>query len=276
MENHEQKRKVNWEDLGKIMPQSSLRSSHKTPVYASDVLLQVILPIVLILAFIVFTRIKVLEHFVAEVKEQEGWKQYRVAYLEIQKQVLFKVLEEVKAEKRREFGIDTFLHKAIEIQEGQLVDEAFMKMCRTTYEKLERYRSQEQNTIYQNVIDLTSQELKKITQEKQFLKFDEFESANENLVKKEIEDFLEGMTKDTINLQHTAIREIEDYFVNNPHKLKDRKLDQLLDEYISSSEEAKPDIASQLYERLYEKLQFDLEQKDCPFLSETWQDMLTE
>lgn len=91
---------IGWKDFEQIISQSKPIQNQNDIEFTSNILLQVIMPIVLVLALIVFTRIKVLETFKEEVSKRTAQQSYELTLLELQKQVLIRVLDRLQSEEK--------------------------------------------------------------------------------------------------------------------------------------------------------------------------------
>lgn len=163
---------LSWGKLEEILnSKKSLRPSGEEAAHPTNVLLQIILPIVLILGVVVFTKIQVLDRLIEEVSRRPFYELYDEAYLELQKQILIRVLERIKSEEREYLGIDLLSGKIEEASNkfvsNRLVDGDFKGICKRTYDRLrQRSRKEEVNHLYDAVLKTTHEELKRVEREK--------------------------------------------------------------------------------------------------------------
>lgn len=215
---------------------------------AANVLLQLVLPIVLILAFII------------EVVGQIG--KLEDVLLELEKQKLVAALEKVKSERRVYFGIDSA--KGINITDGKLTDPYFKATCEKANDSFRdsRSRQNEVNSLYEAV--LQTAEITNVAPE------------NSEFVKEQIQAFIKSLIDDIVKLQIGAFNQISDYFLQNTDELDrlDTELARLRELYNKATNESeKSAYANRLYNRFHEWVKSYLEKDDYYFLEEAWQVM---
>lgn len=255
--------------------------------HPANVLLQIVLPIVLILAFLVFVRVQILEEqasnffiLLDKVKEEprgELLEEYRESLVELQRQRLLVALEKVKAERRRYFGIDAV--SSIRIEAGQLLDGSFKIACEKTFSHLGNVRSRdaEANFIYQSVLD--SAEIRDRGTGKSQGEWDILAdpsiitNQNRDHVRRLIEGFIARLIGEATNLQYESIHEICEFYLVHDEEMEqlDPKLAKFREEYIHAPPEKKKLYAHKLHNRLVEKLTHGLEEQGFHFFEETWQ-----
>lgn len=245
--------------------------------HPANILLQIMLPIVLILGFVLFFEYKELKEEVEKICTRPAWENYKKAVLELQKQILIKIWERVKSERRVYFKIDLFLDNELRIKKvvdkfvsHKSIDEDFKDMCGKTCEHLDNKSLQEKeiNFLYEDVLQNTLKELREM--EKEF-PFQDISDENKKFIKKQIEEFIVRIIKEVTTVQHKTIKEIFAYFRDRPDELKDDKLDELIQNYRVAPEKNKKIYAEKIYGRLHEKIEIDLEDQGYYFLEETWQ-----
>jgi hypothetical protein len=242
---------------------------------SSNILLQIVFPIVLILAFIVFTKVRDLEIQIYNITRRPGWQQYEAAYLELQKQVLVKTLEELKAQKRKEYGTASLLREKIEVQSGRLVlvDERFENLCVKAYERLNTDRdcNNESDSLFHEVVEDAVAELKRLSSEKG-LAFSPITEENKQFIRTETGGFIGEIKTEIVKVQNKTIGEIISYYEAHMGELGDDKLIQLKEDYIRAPDDRKVIYAEGIYKHFIEKIKSGLQSQEIRFLEATWQE----
>jgi len=258
---------ANWETARG--DQNNLQEDMEEDGYSPlEVLLQITLPIVLILAFLVFAKLEILqqkEKRYNAVLKAIGDDVLVESALDLQKQKMIAALEQVKSERKKSLHVSSFEERSPAIESGKLREEFFKSFCEKSYAALNdlNARNRETDELYTRVLEVARILKGNVTKE------------NEDFVRKQILDFLDGLVEDVVQIQHRTIREFFDYY----QKLSLTQLDQLdpqLKElrlaYRSAEDDAQSEaLTAKIYNHLHEKLKANLDEQKYQFLDVTWQ-----
>lgn len=254
-----------------------------------NLLLQIILPITLILAIVVYTRANDYNILIKDVTEGPFHEQLVRAYLAIQKQVLLRMLEEAKVKEGEYLGIDLadrdLQNVGFTFFNERLVQDEYKDVSKRTYDHLYERRSQVEDSIFYAVINRTDEELIKVGEEarlqskslRQILEIKDIEGERKNLLKfaqEDIRKFMELFSEECANMQIRIIHSIHGYFGKDLQKLDkwDPQLKTLVELYQQAKSKEETDIHSQaIFKRLHEKVKEDFEKQNVPFLPKTWE-----
>jgi len=234
-----------------------------------EILLQIFLPIVLVLAFLVFAKLEVLERIEKKYNAVIGAildEDLVESVLKLQKQKMIAALEQVKVEERKGLHIPSFEERSPMIEDGALSEELFKEFCKESYAALndEKTRNHEVEEIYDRVLKVAKIEKSSVIAE------------NEAFISKQIQDFLKGLVADVVRIQYRTVGEFFDYYQTLSLMQLDQldpQLKKLRQEYIRASEAQRKVLANKIYNHLHEKLKKDLDKQKNRFLSVTWQEI---
>lgn len=260
--------------------------------HPSNILLQIVLPMVLILAFLINVQIQILEQKSKDLDILKGKimmtdrgtlvKEYQQAIIELQRQTLLVAFEKVKKERRQYFGVALFAEQDIEIRGDSVFSRAFKISCERTYRHLNHVTAQKNEIEHMYVALLDSAKI----QDPSFTEFEsEFQvldhpeiitNANRTYIENLIRGFTLRLVLEARNLQYASIERIFEHYLFN-HNAMDA-LDPELKKYregynTAESDEIRRLFAQRLHNRLLERLAQALKKQGYQFFDDTWQRM---
>jgi hypothetical protein len=281
---------ITWKQLTKIVgrragrqPNNADESSHP-----ANVLLQIMLPIVLILAFIMIVRMQALERtrqdfegLINKFKNEDRGtvlEQYTKALMELQKQILIVELQKIKDERREYFGIDLFSAINLGPKGNSLAKQRFRGICERTVKHLgnERAKSEQVASIYQAVLDSANIEDRRPTDLESnygiLRYFGIITSENKEYILKQIVEFTNQLTVDAQRSQYEVIRATSEFYGSHPESLDDLnpRIRQLREDY---RDEPTPVIAREMHNCIVNTLAEYLQNQGFLFFRDTWRNL---
>jgi hypothetical protein len=278
----EERSSLTWRTLGEIIHMGNLKGKENEENVdhesAFNILLQIVLPVVLILSFLVTTKIQEITQLVgkdvSEVKKMIEITQLigttdiskvREWIIELEKQKLIVALIRVKEERIRHYGLDFVSRKVININDGRLDDPDFKTTSEKVLEGLGDKKSREVETerLFKLVLDEANLS-RPITEE------------NKKFVKEEIRDFINRVIEDLSTIQIGVIKEIFQYLSLKSDELDkwDPNLKELRDLYRKAkTSKEKEALIGKFIVGFNERLKSDLEKEGYVFLEKTWEKM---
>jgi len=258
---------ASWEIL--LGHQSPLQEEAGAADFAlqDNILLQLVLPVTLFLAFLILTQLKILQNKETLLNSLLGAINNETlveAVVDLQKQKIIAAIEKVKNEERKALYIDAFQERGVLIKDGKLHEELFQRLCEKTYEVLntEHGRKREAEGLYQRVLAVATLQPSSLLPE------------NETFLRQHLQEFLQGLVDNVVYIQHRTIREFFDYYLTlSPEQLDqhDPQLKYLRELYSKAQGDQRAAQAARLYNHLHETLKKNLDQQRYRFLEATWQ-----
>lgn len=261
-----------------------------------DVLIQITLPMILILALVIQTQIEVYKNAYRTYRDEvektgagETLAAYEKALVEIQKQQLIVAMEKVKREKEKELYLDRFISSSVSVKSGHIEDRDFLKVCNKTREIFanESARKNAKKRFYKDVLDKygkngLSESSKMWKRESDDLPIRDMlgkhiTKDNKSYTEKTITGFFDEFEKNTKLLQFGVIKQIiSDRLSNPPSNLEP----EALEAYHRFQEELKRKKGNpQPHLKEFLKCQIDdienqLKLNKYIFLEGTWKDIM--
>ena len=258
--------------------------------HAESVLLQIVFPIVLILAFLVIIKVQALEEkakdfdiineIIYSEKRGETLDKLRQSEMELQKQKLLVEFEKVRSERRRYFKMDSFEMDSIRVVKGRLFCSDLGIACKRMVKHLgDQYSmSREFNNIYGAVLDsanIIDDKTYRLEGEYKILKQSNvITSQNRDYLQEVINNFLTRLYIESQDLQYESIYRIILYLLKNDEEIEflDPKLKEFREQYISEPDPTIKRIqASRLHNHLIKKIESKLKDQDFIFFPNTWE-----
>lgn len=242
-------------------------SMERRDLSISDILaliLQISLPMVLILAYFVFARLKVYEDMLGNLPG--GSDSVREVVLELQRQKLIAALERVKSQTRQSLHLTSFEERSPSFEAGHLRDELFKSFCEVNYTTLNEQSAREHQAdeIYDKVLILAQVEPSRVLKE------------NERWIREQIQDFVKGLVVAVVRIQHRTVKDFfTHYLALSPEQLDglDPQLKVLRENYLKAEDTMKEAQELKLYNHIHEKLKTNLDEQHYRFLEVAWQEI---
>jgi hypothetical protein len=243
-------------------------SMERRDLSISDILallLQISLPMVLILAYFVFARLKVYEDVLGNLPG--GSDSVREVVLELQRQKLIAALERVKSQTRQSLHLASFEERSPSFEAGHLRDELFKSFCDVNYTALNDQRAckRQADEIYDKVLIAAQVEPSRVLKE------------NERWIREQIQDFVKGLVADVVRIQNRTMKDFYTHYLDlSPEQLDqlDPQLKVLRENYVKAEEDTMKEAQElKLYNHIHEKLRTDLDEQNYHFLEMAWQEI---
>ncbi len=260
--------------------------------------MQVLLPLVLILTFVIIVQILTYKYSYEKVIDVIGPpSNSRLAFnkkiIELQLLELLLAFENIKNEEIKKLRIPMFSDASL-VRRNKLTlsDDNFKYLCKETNKIFEKSGKQQlfMNGMYENILEQSGIKGKNSNQVKRWNKISDSEiirlgniadaqpdvvfPENRRKIHNRIIDFTEGLENDVVNLQMQLIRLLYDDWKYDM-KDQDRELKNLVVKMLdpNTSDRVRREKAESFYKKLNEKLKNLLTGDDYEFLDECWQEL---